>query len=334
MELTNEQIIAMYEQQDILNANFKKNKQYAFDLDVQSFALRVRNLKTQIYGLVFQSYFATLLDFKITPSSLDCGDFSTKGGHDIEFKCSFIDNQSQNINIKNIRNWQNLDFYYVFTVDYRDYRNILFKCYELSKQAMIEECILMNAKPMSNVKAKNDDGENRALGFRIKENTEHYKRWEDKYLNRKIDIAQLSINRLIQIKKEEEKQLIINIQALMIQELEQKLKQLEAKPKFELNYNYIDIKVEEITIINDKLDIFYILEDGSNNKHFKNALNISTLIGAVFSSSKNSILKKLTSEHINKDVCGTDFKALKSLLKGIIDNEQEKQLNSFIKEYC
>lgn len=203
-ELSNEEIIAMYELQDIINSNFKGNKEYGFDLDVDSFFLRCRNLKTQIYGLRVQAYLCTLLKYRTTPSSDDCGDFKTRENQDVEFKCSFLDNQAKAINVKQIRNWQDLDYYYCFTVDYSDYRNIAYKCYKLTKKQMEEECTTLNAKPVHSTKKNNENNEKVELGFSIKIGSEHYNRWEEKYLNKKLDLKALSDERIkeVQVKNE------------------------------------------------------------------------------------------------------------------------------------
>ena len=198
-DFTDEELIEFYKKFDSLKKKFKEDKQYGFDLEADKFFLRVRPLKTQIYGLRVQCYFAYHLDFKLIPNSMDCGDFKTKAGHDIEFKCSFIDEEAQSINVKQIRQWQNLDYYYVFTVDYRDYRNIEYKCYELSKEDMMKECELMNAKPVANVKDKNNF-EHASLGFSITLGSDNHRRWEEKYLNKKFNIKEIVNNSLNKIR--------------------------------------------------------------------------------------------------------------------------------------
>lgn len=207
MSFTDEELIEFYKKLDLLKKEFKTNRMFAFDLMPQQFFLRVRHLKTQIYGLRIQGYFAYHLDYDITPSSWDCGDFKNGMGHDIEFKVSFKDDESQSINCKQIRLWQDLDFYYVLSVDYRDYNNIKYKMYELTKQEMEQECKLMKATAVANT--KENTTEKSSLGFSIKENTEHYKRWEENYLNKKFDIdkiVQKSLNKEETIKQK----LIIN----------------------------------------------------------------------------------------------------------------------------
>lgn len=203
-ELTNDEIISMYEMQDIINGNFKGNKEYGFDLDVDSFFLRCRNLKTQIYGLRVQAYLCTLLKYKTTPSSEDCGDFKTRENQDVELKCSFIDAYARNINVKQIRQWQGLDWYYCFTVDYSDYRNIIYKCYKLTKEQMAEECSIINAKPVHSTKKNNENNEKVELGFSIKIGSEHFDRWETRYLNKKLDLNALSQERIADIKTKNE----------------------------------------------------------------------------------------------------------------------------------
>lgn len=198
-DLTNEEIILMYERLDVLYSNIKENKTYGFDLDVYSFFLRHRYAKTQIYGLRVQAYLCTLLKYKTTPSSEDCGDFKTRESEDVEFKCSFLDKYSRQINVKQIRPWQDLDYYYIFTVDYSNYQDLIYKCYKLTKKQMTDECVLMNAKPTHSTKKNNENNDKIELGFFVNLNSEHFIRWENNYLNKKLDLQLLSDERLAEI---------------------------------------------------------------------------------------------------------------------------------------
>lgn len=226
-DFTDEELIEFYLKLDLLKKQFKINNQYGFDLMPEQFALRVRQLKTQVYGLRVQGYFAYHLGFTLSPSSLDCGDFRTRGGHDIEFKVSFLDEDSDKINVKQIRNWQDLNYYYIFTIDYSDYRDIKFKSYELTKEQMIEECNLINAKPVANVGGKNEF-EHASLGFSIRVGSEHYLRWEEKYLNKKLDINKVVKDNLNRINTDKEKDDLLSKQAEIIRQMEEKIKALEA----------------------------------------------------------------------------------------------------------
>lgn len=203
---TDEDLIDIYQRLDMLKKEFKQNKNYCFDMMPQQFFLRVRQLKTQVYGLRVQGYFAYHLDFDITPSSWDCGDFKDSLGQDIEFKCSFIDNDSQNINVKQIRLWQPLDYYYIMTIDYRDYTDIKYNLFILDKEEMIKECEIINACAVANTKEHTTDKS--SLGFSIKENTEHFERWQNRYLNNKFNINKV-------VSKSLEKQQTIRQQQLL-----------------------------------------------------------------------------------------------------------------------
>lgn len=240
MELTEEQLIDLHVKIDSLKKNFKGEKKYGFNLSAKSFALKVKFLNTQSYGLRVQSFFAYHLGFKLTPSSLDLGDFKTVGGHDIEFKCSFLDSNQDNINVKQIRNWQDLNYYYVFTIDFNDYRDIKFKCYELSKEQMINECILMNAIPTHNTKGNHH--EKSSIGFSICVGSENYDRWEKQYLNNKFDIEKIVDESNKKINNSKNKDLILEQQAKLIKEMEEKIRQLEMKQVFELNHKYEELE--------------------------------------------------------------------------------------------
>ena len=201
---TDQELIDFYQKLDLLKSNFRKDKEFGFDLMPSQFFLRIRHLNSQTYGTRCQAYFCYHLDYEITPSSLDCGDFKDSLGYDIEFKCSFQDTENQTINCKQIRLWQELDKYIILSIDYADYYDIKFNCYELKKTEMIEECKLLNAIPVANTKDRYN--EYSSLGLSIKIGSEAHQRWEEKYLNKKFDINKIvskSINRISNIKDKE-----------------------------------------------------------------------------------------------------------------------------------
>ncbi len=185
-KITDEELISIYQKFDLLKSQFKKDKQFGFDLMPPQFFLRCRHLPTQIWGTRIQAYFCYHFDFDITPSSWDCGDFKTHLGKDIEFKCSMVDEEITTINCKQIRLWQDLDYYLIMEIDFTDYQNIKYNLYELTKEQMIEECKILNALPVANI--KEHATEKSSLGFSVKRGTEHYNRWQEKYLNKKINI--------------------------------------------------------------------------------------------------------------------------------------------------
>lgn len=204
VELSNEELIEIYKKQDIINQNFNEDKFYGFDLDLYSFLLRCRYLKPQSYGLRLQAYLSTLLKYKATASSEDCGDFRTRENEDVELKCSFIDKTIRQFNVKQVRNWQDIDWYYVFTVDFKDYENLIYKCYKLTKRQMLNECDLINASASHSTKMNNLQNKKIEVGFSIKLNSDHYKRWEENYLNKKLDLEFLSEERLKEVQSEKD----------------------------------------------------------------------------------------------------------------------------------
>lgn len=212
------ELIQIYQIFDNLKSSFKNDKYYGFELMPQQFFLRCRHLPSQIWGTRVQAYFCYHFDFEITPSSWDCGDFKTHFGHDIEFKCSFVDNEINTINCKQIRLWQNLDFYLIMEVNFTDYNNITYNLYELTKKEMIEECKLLNALPVANIKEHSTDKS--SLGFSIKKDSQHYKRWQEKYLNKKINIDKIVQNNIKKLQNLKQKEIIIKQQEEIIKSID------------------------------------------------------------------------------------------------------------------
>ncbi len=211
-------LIQIYQIFDTLKSSFKTDKQYAFDLMPKPFFLRCRHLPTQIWGVRIQAYFCYHFNFEITPSSWDCGDFKTHLGHDIEFKCSFVDNETNTINCKQIRPWQDLDYYLILEVNFKDYTNIKYNLYELTKEEMIEECKLLNALPVANI--KEHATEKSSLGFSIKRDTEHYLRWQEKYLNKKVNIDKVVKNNIDKLQDLKQKEYLIKKQEEIIKNID------------------------------------------------------------------------------------------------------------------
>lgn len=219
VQFSDSDLIHIYQVFDTLKSSFKNNKYYGFDLPPQQFFLRCRHLPTQIWGTRIQAYFCYHFNFEITPSSWDCGDFKTHLGHDIELKCSFVDNETNSINCKQIRLWQDLDYYLILEVNFEDYTNIKYNLFELTKEEMIEECKLLNALPVANVKDKNTT-EFASLGFSVKRDSEHYTRWQEKYLNKKVNIDKV-------VKKNNDKLQDLKQKEILIKQQEEIIKSID-----------------------------------------------------------------------------------------------------------
>jgi hypothetical protein len=189
-------IIKAHKVQDEINKAFKSNKNYGFYYDIDTFSIMCYNLSPQRYGLRMQDYFGYMLNFKKVPSKKDRGDYLSTTGQFVEFKCSFLKEYQREINVKQIRLYQDLSYYLVFTVDYSDYFNIKYKTYMLSKLEMEQECILMNATSCHMTKENHEQNEKVELGFTIREDSENFKRWEEKYLLKRFDIVEVCDKKL------------------------------------------------------------------------------------------------------------------------------------------
>lgn len=194
-----EDIIIAHQIIDELTQNFKNDANYGHKYDIDTFMLHCYHLNPQRYGLRVQNYFAYMMQYKKINASEDRGDFEDKYGQYVEFKCSFLKTYSREINVKQIRTWQPLKFYYVFTVDYADFRNIKYKTYMLTHDEMLKECELMNATSCHMTKENHEKNEKVELGFTIKEGTANFERWEKTYLLKNFDIKKACDDRLEEI---------------------------------------------------------------------------------------------------------------------------------------
>ncbi len=180
-----------------LSKTFKQNSKYGFDMTIDDFIYRVCHLNPQKYGLRIQAYFANVMGYKFLDKSLDNGDFENLEGETVEFKCSFLnlDHETNKINIKQIRLYQEIKYYYIFTINFNDEHNLTYKTYKLNKNDMLSECKLM-ASNCHMTKLRNEENKNVELGITItaKEENEHFKRWEDKYLLTNFNIKTVCDN--------------------------------------------------------------------------------------------------------------------------------------------
>lgn len=177
---------------DEITSKFKADVDYGEEFNIDYFFLLIKNLSPQRYGLRAQDYIAKIMDYKKISSKEDMGDFLTKEGEAVEFKCSFLTSNSNNINIRQIRLWQKLKYYYIFTVNFNNYNDIEYKCYKLTKEEMIKECEILKAGSCHMTKENHEQNEKIELGMQIKIGDEAYKRFEDKYLLKDFDIRKVA----------------------------------------------------------------------------------------------------------------------------------------------
>lgn len=267
MDITNKELITFLKTSEVLNTKFAKDLKYGFDLDLDSFMLRIYNLNPSMYGYRFQAYLSLKMEYTAVPSTDDQGDFLNREGESVELKCSFQTCTNKIINVKNIRIWQPTKYYYIFAVDYADFENLKYDCFKLNKQEMIEEMLLCGARPQSNTKAINSEHENRNESFSIKIGSNTHTRWLEKYKLNNFDLRKICDEK---VKEANYKENLLNT----IKELETRLILISEEESTELNNEILQLDlfsedkfVEKIEIIKEVPKVTEIIDQSfTNNK--------------------------------------------------------------------
>jgi len=205
---------------DAIKKRFNDNAKYGHDLRLNEFLLQAKTLPPSAYGYRMQSYFSMLFDCQVISSKSDLGDFINQLEQVIEFKCSFLSESMNKINIKQIRLWQDIDEYYVFVSDFEKYDDIKTYLFKLSKSQMVEECDLMNAKSCHMTESNYSQNEKVELGFSIAKDSENWKRWTDRYHVRRLNLHDKVDKKLTQLRD-------TNSAQKYLEELELRVKMLE-----------------------------------------------------------------------------------------------------------
>lgn len=200
MKLTKKELIEFNKQKEQIASFFKNDSSYGFDKPIDEFFLLCKTGNPQSYGLRAEKYFALTMGYEVIPSSLDLGDFYNLEGEAVEFKCSFLSETQKKINIKQVRIWQDLQYYYIFSVDFTDYENIIYKCYKLSAEVM-NGYIEKYGRPCHSTKSNNDENEKVEMGFSFHIGSKLYHEFEEKYLLKRFDIKKLADKRLLALSK-------------------------------------------------------------------------------------------------------------------------------------
>ena len=121
---------------------------------------------------------------RVSPSE-DRGDAKDSNNLYYEFKNSFT-NEAQNLNIRQIRLWQNIDFYYCIYINEQDLNKSLF--FVLSKEEMEKEVELCGGFTHGTAVANavNQHSEYSITIPVYNDNNEKTKRWKQKYLSQSL----------------------------------------------------------------------------------------------------------------------------------------------------
>ena len=141
-----------------------------------------------------EKFLCDILELKRVSSRNDRGDAVDSEGLHYEFKTSFT-NQAENLNIRQIRLWQDVDFYYCIYINEVDLDKSLF--FVLSKEEMVEEVELCGGFTHGTVEAnKNNTNSEFSITIPVyKEQNEKTKRWKEKYLSEELKLKVLGGSR-------------------------------------------------------------------------------------------------------------------------------------------
>ena len=143
------------------------------------------SLTAQAKAPLGEKFLCNLLGYTRVSSRENRGDAVDKEGIYYEFKNSFT-NQRQNLNIRQIRLWQNVDYYYCFYINEEDLDKSVF--FILTKDEMIKEVALCGGYTHGTVTA-NAVNEHNEYSITIpiyNDKNEKTKRWKEKYLSNEL----------------------------------------------------------------------------------------------------------------------------------------------------
>lgn len=146
------------------------------------FYTMIANYSVQRKAPLSDKYIINKLGYQSVKASEDRGDAKDNHERYYEFKTSFT-NKENKLNLRQIRLWQDIDFYYCFFINEQDFsRSVAFS---LTKEQMAQEVKLLGGATHGTNKA-NQQNENIEYSITIDVynlNNINTKRWHDKYLN-------------------------------------------------------------------------------------------------------------------------------------------------------
>jgi uncharacterized CHY-type Zn-finger protein len=142
-------------------------------------------LTAQAKAPLGEKFLCNLLGLRRISSREARGDATDGNGTYYEFKNSFS-NQKENLNIRQIRLWQEVDYYYCFYINEEELDRSVF--FVLSKEQMIEEVALCGGftHGTEGANAVNQHCEYSITIPIYNNNNPKTKRWKDKYLSTEL----------------------------------------------------------------------------------------------------------------------------------------------------
>ena len=150
------------------------------------FFLGIACLSTQQKALLAQSFFQKKLGLEEISASEDKGDARmSENGTCYEFKISFT-NKAHKLNLRQIRLWQSIDYYYCAYIDEDNIDNSMF--FILTKEQMEQE-VKMSGGYTHGTVAANAENENSEYSITVpifSERSQIAKRWRAQYLSTQL----------------------------------------------------------------------------------------------------------------------------------------------------
>lgn len=188
--LRNEQILNRALQiKELLNQAEQKGIPLTADIldcgDAQLYYTSTAGLTAQAKAPMGEKFLCNILGFTRVSASEDRGDAVDNNGIYYEFKNSFT-NQAQNLNIRQIRLWQDVDYYYCFYINEEHLDQSVF--FVLTKEQMIEEVALCGGYTHGTIAANAVNGHSEySITIPVyNDKNEKTKRWKEKYLSEEL----------------------------------------------------------------------------------------------------------------------------------------------------
>lgn len=150
--------------------------------DGYSFYTLISSLSTQKKAPLVEKFLCKKMNYQPVSASFNKGDAKDNNNNYYEFKTSFT-NKDEKLNIRQIRPWQNIDFYYCFYINENDIDKSVF--FVLTKDEMLKEIENVGSYTHGTKKA-NENNQNKEFSitidvYNMKNITT--KRWYDLYLD-------------------------------------------------------------------------------------------------------------------------------------------------------
>lgn len=173
----------------LINEALKKGFRLTDDISMcgnaQLYYTSTSTLTAQAKAPLGEKFLCNLLGFRRVSAKEDRGDAVDEQGNYYEFKNSFT-NQAQNLNIRQIRLWQEVDYYYCFYINEQDLQESVF--FVLTKEQMMDEVALCGGFTHGTIEANavNQHNEYSITIPVYNDNNEKTKRWKSKYISNEL----------------------------------------------------------------------------------------------------------------------------------------------------